>query len=130
MGSVRRVSTRDVDTWPSFSRPKNCHPNPYAPMTSGGDNHNDNICKLGMVKNKMDILKITDGDLEALLLEWGEKKFRAEQIRRGLAAGKPLVELNVPLAVRQRLEVRWWCFNRKVKSSFDTCSSRNRYHRC
>eukprot|EP01084_Bolivina_argentea_P009047 16938_1 len=110
MGSMRRISTQDVETWPSFSRPNNCHPNPHAPLASGGggDNHNDNRCKLGMVKKKEDILKITDGDLEALVLEWDEKKFRAEQIRRGIAAGRSLLELNIPMVVRRRLEVLGW----------------------
>ncbi len=129
MGSMRRISTQDVEIWPSFSRPNNCHPNPHTSLASGGVSHNDNRCKLSMVRKKEDILKITDGDLEALVLEWGEKKFRAEQIRRGIAAGRSLLELNIPLVVRRRLEVRWWGFNRKVKCSFDACSSRNRDHR-
>ncbi len=119
MGSRRWIVTQNVETRPSFSWPNNCHSNPNPdPLASGGGGayHNNIRLKMDIVKKKEGILKVTDDALEALVVEWGEKKFRAEQIKRGIAAGRSLLELNVPRMIRRRLEVRWQGFNKNVNS--------------
>ena len=46
-------------------------------------------------------------ELEALVLEYGEQKFRAKQIFQGLMQGKKLSELPVSAALREKLLERF-----------------------
>ncbi len=77
------------------------------------------------MKNILQDLNLNE--LELLVLNFGEKKFRAKQLYDGIMQGKKLSEINVPAAFRKKLLEQYEDEPVKIKETFRSADGTEKY---